>query len=160
MPLAPPPPEPITRWGGGHQNGQLWLKATGVALAGQGLAIVGASGTGKSGLAIQLISLGANLIADDALWLDPTQDPALLRRPDQSPDLIEARGIGLINAGQVEPSAPLRLIVDLDRPEIDRLPPRRLVAIGNGQCPLILGAGNPTLAASLILLLRNGRADI
>ena len=48
----------------------------------------------------------------------------------------------------------------LDRPESDRLPPRRLVAIGNGQCPLILGAGNPTLAASLILLLRNGRADI
>ncbi len=158
MPDTPPPPEPITRWG--HGAARLWLTATGVAVDGQGIAIVGAPGSGKSSLALQMMALGAVLIADDGLWLDTGSAPPMLHRPDQSPDLVEARGVGLIRAGAVCARAPLALIVDLDRREPDRLPPRRLVAVGDGLCPLILGAGHPTLAAAVILLARNGRAEV
>ena len=41
------------------------LHATTVALAGQGVLILGPSGSGKSGLALQLMAMGAELVADD-----------------------------------------------------------------------------------------------
>jgi hypothetical protein len=39
------------------------------------------------------------------------------------------------------------------------LPPRRYVAIGDELHPLILGAGNNTLAPALCVMLRHGRAE-
>ena len=41
------------------------LHATCVAVDGRGLLILGPSGSGKSALALQLIALGAQLVADD-----------------------------------------------------------------------------------------------
>jgi len=41
------------------------LHATAVAVGGRGLLILGRSGAGKSSLALQLIALGARLVADD-----------------------------------------------------------------------------------------------
>jgi HPr kinase/phosphorylase len=156
----PPPPEPISTWVTARDGAALWLHGAGVAIDGRGILILGASGSGKSSLALSLMALGANLIADDGLWLSDEGDPPLLRRPAQSPDLIESRGIGLIRAGVTLNMAPLDLIVDLDRAEPDRLPPRRLVAIGDSLRPLILGAGHNTLGPALILMLRHGRAEV
>lgn len=154
-----PPPDPITRWVAAEKDGALWLNATGVALDGRGIAILGATGSGKSSLALALIALGGHLIADDGLWLDTGAAPARLRRPDAATGLIEARGIGLLQAGLPCDGAPLALIVDLDRAESRRLPPRRYVAVGDDLHPLILGAGNNSLAPALHLMLRHGRAE-
>lgn len=154
-----PPPEPITRWVAGEKDGALWLNATGVAVDGQGVAILGAPGSGKSSLALELIALGGHLIADDGLWLDTGAAPARLCRPDAATGLIEARGIGLLQAGTTCDRAPLALAVDLDRAEGRRLPPRRYVAVGDGLLPLILGARNNNLAPALSLMLRHGRAE-
>ncbi|OAN79069.1 hypothetical protein A8B78_00290 [Jannaschia sp. EhC01] len=118
--------------------------------------ILGPSGSGKSSLALALLAHGANLICDDGVWLDGLD----LTRPDGAPDLIEARGVGLLHAGPICPRAPLSLVVDLDRAETDRLPPRRLVHLHNQKVELILAAGQVTLAPTLIHLLRYGRADL
>jgi HPr kinase/phosphorylase len=159
-PDDPPPPEPISTWATARGSAGLWLHGTGVAVYGRGILILGASGSGKSSLALSLMALGADLIADDGLWLSDEGDPPLLHRPAQSPDLIEARGIGLIGACPARSTAPLALIVDLDRSEPVRLPPRRLVAIGDSLRPLILGAGHNPLASALFLMARHGRAEV
>jgi HPr kinase/phosphorylase len=154
-----PPPEPISRWAASRKGDALWLHATGVAIDGQGIVILGAPGAGKSSLALSLIALGAILISDDGLWLDTAAEPPRLERPETAHALIEARGIGLLNAGPICENAPLAIVIDLDRAEPQRLPPRRYVAIGRERHPLILGAGNNTLAPSLMLMARHGRAE-
>lgn len=162
MPEGPTHPhqiEPLDKWAAGHDGAAIWLNATGIAIGDRGIAILGPPGSGKSSLALSLMAMGATLIADDGLWLDPDTAPPGLRRPDTAPDLIEARGIGLLHAGPTRPTAPLALLVDLDRAEPHRLPPRRYVAIADGLYPLILGAGNHTLASALFLMARLGRAE-
>jgi HPr kinase/phosphorylase len=131
-----------------------FLRATGVCLAGRGLAMIGATGSGKSGLALQMMALGARLVSDDGLWLDASN---LMIRPDTAPDMIEARGIGLLQVRPVA-TAPLSIIVDLDRAEPDRLPPWRETAAPGGPVALILGRGHPCLAAALCQYLTHGRA--
>ncbi|MBF9057840.1 serine kinase [Rhodobacterales bacterium HKCCSP123] len=154
-----PPPEPITRWVTGRDGEALWLNATAVAMGDAGILILGAPGSGKSSLALALMAHGATLISDDGVWLTPMAKGAQLRRPPGSPDLIEARGVGLLRGGRVTSAAPLAIAVDLDTSEPERLPPRRLVAIGDRSCPLILGGQAPTLAASLVIMARHGRAE-
>ena len=158
-PTHPDQIEPLEKWAAGRDGAAIWLNATGIAIGDAGIAILGASGSGKSGLALSLMAMGATLIADDGLWLDPDTDPPRLRRPDTAQDLIEARGIGLLRAGPTRTTAPLTILVDLDRAEPHRLPPRRYVATGDGRYPLILGAGNHTLAPALFLMARLGRAE-
>ena len=162
MPEGPTHPdqiEPLEKWAAGRDGAAIWLNATGLAIGDIGIAVLGAAGSGKSSLALSLMAMGATLIADDGLWLDTATHPACLRRPDTARDLIEARGIGLLHAGATRATAPLGFVVDLDRAEPDRLPPRRYVATGEGRYPLILGAGTHTLAPSLFLMARHGRAE-
>ena len=47
------------------ESGDLTVHGTTVARAGRAVLILGASGTGKSALALQMIALGARLVADD-----------------------------------------------------------------------------------------------
>jgi len=91
-----------------------------------GVLITGESGTGKSELALELITRGHRLVADDApeftLIAPDVIDgncPELLR------DLLEVRGLGVLNVremfGQtaVKPSKYLRLIVHLKPQKLD-----------------------------------------
>lgn len=154
-----PDPEDIDRWATARNDTALWLHATAVAVDGKGLLILGASGAGKSSLALELLALGATLISDDGVWLQTAPNPALLERPTQATGLIEARHIGLIRAGPTATSAPLTLVVDLDRAEPDRLPPRRTIALGDRRIPMLHAAGQHRFAPALLLMLRHGRAE-
>ncbi len=136
-------------------DGRLFCRGAGVAVAGLGALILGASGQGKSRLAFELLALGGDLISDDGVWLD--RDNRLIR-PERAPALIEARGVGLLHARTV-PAAALAVVVDLARSEPERLPPRREVAAPGGPVPLILGKGHPFLAAVLHHFLQHGRAE-
>jgi HPr kinase/phosphorylase len=138
-------------------DGRLTLHASAVALGDRGVLIRGAAGSGKSSLALQLLTRGASLIADDGVWLDTTGTVPFLERPDHATDLIESRGIGLLRAGPVCGRAELALAIDLDRAEPERLPPRRMVTAGQAERPLILGLGHPTLADAVVHMLRHGR---
>lgn len=96
--------------------------ASAVAIDGAGVLITGPSGSGKSGLAIQLIALGAVLIADDRTRLALREGWPWLLPPERLAGVVEARGVGLLSTAAAKP-APLRLIVDMGTAESTRLPP-------------------------------------
>jgi HPr kinase/phosphorylase len=153
-------PVPLSRWADRPDPQRIHVHASAVALDGMGVLICGASGSGKSTLALELMALGADLIADDGIRIDLGQEPGsvpFLERPDTATDLIESRGIGLLRAGSIHGRAPLELVIDLDTAEPERLPPRRNVTTGSVERPLILGAGHPSLAVSVAWMLRHGR---
>lgn len=133
------------------------LHATAVAVDGRGLLITGASGAGKSALAIALIGLGAKLISDDQTQVSREGGVVTLRCPTPAlHGVIEARGVGLLRAEAIE-AAPLILVVDLDRYESDRLPPRRNVSVLGATIDLVYGTDNPIFPVALMLHLRHGR---
>lgn len=98
------------------------LHASAVAKDGAALLILGPSGSGKSSLALELIALGAGLIADDLVRIRPGPVAAPVR--PGSTQRIEARGVGLLRLPAAAP-APVRLALDLGVAETERLPPRR-----------------------------------
>ncbi|MDA3887407.1 MAG: serine kinase, partial [Allgaiera sp.] len=62
-------------------EGESILHASCVALDGRGVLILGPSGAGKSGLALQLMALGARLVADDRTRLNPRAGRLIARAP-------------------------------------------------------------------------------
>lgn len=100
------------------------IRGSAVVRQGRGLLITGVPGSGKSTLALELIALGATLVADDVVLVDARAGGLRMRAPERLAGLIEARGIGILRLPH-EAGAPLDLIADLDRPEPDRVPPAR-----------------------------------
>ena len=66
------------------------VHASCVACDGAGVLILGASGAGKSGLALNLMALGAALVADDRVVLSREGDVVLAACPLPLRGLIEA----------------------------------------------------------------------
>ena len=62
-----------------------------------GVLIIGASGTGKSALALRLIGLGGKLVADDRTILTYHKNQIIATCPATIKGKIEARGVGIIN---------------------------------------------------------------
>jgi len=102
---------------------------------GLGVLITGDSGVGKSELALELISRGHGLVADDVVEISRIATTALEGRcPPLLKDFLEVRGLGVLNIrtifGEtaVRPKMNLKLIVNLIRPaqagapEAERLP--------------------------------------
>ena len=93
---------------------------------GFGILVTGDSQIGKSELALELISRGAGLVADDAVELFQIGPETIQGRcPTLLRDFLEVRGIGVLNIkaifGEtaVRPRKTLRLIVHLERPTED-----------------------------------------
>ena len=102
---------------------------------GLGVLITGDSGVGKSELALELISRGHGLVADDVVEISRIAATTLEGRcPPLLKDFLEVRGLGVLNIrtifGEtaVRPKMNLKLIVHLQRPpqsgvlEAERLP--------------------------------------
>ena len=102
---------------------------------GVGVMITGDSGVGKSELALELITRGSGLVADDITELYRISPETLEGRcPDLLRDFLEVRGLGMLNIrtmfGEtaVRRKKSLKLIVHLYRPphddlsKLDRLP--------------------------------------
>ena len=134
----------------------LTLHASAVCANDTGLLIRGAAGSGKSGLALQMIALGATLVADDRVIVTRTQNRLLLSCPDSIRGLIEARGVGLLKAYPVD-TAPLSAVVDLDRIETDRLPPWREAEFLGLPVPLFHNCASTSFPAALMQYLTGGR---
>jgi len=95
---------------------------------GVGVLITGDSGIGKSELALELLSRGHRLIADDAVELSRTGPNVLLgRSPGMLRDFLEVRGLGILNVRaifgdtSVRPEKTLRLVVHLEPLTPDRM---------------------------------------
>jgi HPr kinase/phosphorylase len=120
----------------GAQGQQDIIHASAVALEGRALLILGASGSGKSTLALDLIGLGAMLVADDRTILRLSGDTLLAATPPSIAGLIEARFVGLLRLPHTGP-VPVALAIDLDRAETERLPPARETAFLGRSVPLL-----------------------
>ena len=130
------------------------LAASCVALGGQALLIAGAPGAGKSALALDLIALGATLVADDQTRLVREGDGLRAAPPPRLAGLIEARGLGLLRLPHAE-GVPVLALLDLDTPEPDRLPVRRNMRLLGVALPRIL-CPDPLQPAAVMALLRYG----
>lgn len=136
----------------------LTLHATCVAVEGRGCLITGPSGSGKSALALQMMALGAQLVADDRVILTLQNSALWATCPAPLRGMIEARGLGLLNADPLD-SAAIALAVDLSQSEPDRLPPQREVVYLGRTVALVLGSDRPHFPAALMLYLRSGRRE-
>lgn len=131
---------------------RLLLHATAIAIDGRALLLRGASGSGKSDLALRLIDAGARLVADDQCELYRRGEEVIVRAPAMIAGLLEVRGIGLVRFDALA-EATVALVIDLVAPEIvERLPARQTEAILGLALPRIAVAPFETLAAAKLRL--------
>lgn len=132
------------------------LHATTIALEDRGLLILGPAGSGKSSLALEMMAVGARLVADDRTDLLRERDRVIASCPPSLRGRIEARGIGILGA---EAPGPARLVavVDLGQAEDQRLPPQREHDLLGIALPLVFGPYRPHLYAALRQFLLAGR---
>lgn len=150
--MEPGPPRLAPR-----PDGSASVHATAVAAGGRALLICGPAGAGKSGLAAEMLALGAGLVADDLCLLEPDGPGLSVARPPGRPPLLELRGLGLVPAGG-PPRAPLAGVWLLG-PSPARLPPPATVALLGRAVPCLRHPARPGAAAKALLWLRAGGAD-
>ena len=120
--------------------------------------IRGPSGSGKSGLALELMALGASLVADDRVILScEAEGVPMARAPDALRGLIEARGVGLLRADPAE-AAIVVLVVDLGAVETERLPPERTTDVLGHAIPSVQKVESPHFAPAILQYLKAGRS--
>lgn len=94
------------------EAGHELLHATAVAINGAGVLLLGASGSGKSDLALRLIDRGAVLISDDGVLICAGIPVAILRTAPNIAGMIEMRGVGILEMPFAD-EVPLHLVVTL-----------------------------------------------
>jgi HPr kinase/phosphorylase len=132
------------------------VHATAVSFAGRALLLLGPAGSGKSALALQLMALGAGLIADDRTVLSLRDGHPVASAPAAIAGRIEARGLGIL-AAEPAPPAPVALAADLGRRETDRLPGERRIDLLGVAVPLVHKVDGPHFPAALLQYLKGGR---
>ena len=105
------------------------MHASAVKVGHRAVLIRGASGTGKSRLAFDLILAGragqippAVLVGDDRVHLRASQGQLTVHPARELAGLIEIRGLGIRRCDFVE-DAIVGLVVDLAAPDAERMPP-------------------------------------
>jgi len=103
---------------------------TAIAVGEAAALILGASGSGKSDLALRCITLGSNalipqpcvLVADDRVHLEGAAGRIVVSAPETIAGKLEVRGLGIVDV-PYRPSANLVLAVELVPPGgVERLP--------------------------------------
>lgn len=133
------------------------LHATTVAIEGKAVLILGASGTGKSALALELMSRGAELVADDRTIVSARAGQLIAEVPRAIKGQIEARGIGILNAHAIGPT-PVALAICLDKEEASRLPKHYTFARFGVTVPLLYRVPYPHFAPAILQFIKAGRS--
>jgi serine kinase of HPr protein (carbohydrate metabolism regulator) len=153
-----------------RQRTTVQVHATCVEIARLGVLLCGASGSGKSDLALRAIASGARLVADDRvdLWqvgriqAGRIQDGTKRLRPivwAQAPaalaGFLEVRGIGIVREPAVK-RARVGLVIELvDKADIERLPlPRSRTLLGQTFPLLALDPFAASAVAKLFLAVK------
>jgi serine kinase of HPr protein (carbohydrate metabolism regulator) len=136
------------------------IHATCVAIGGRGVLLRGASGAGKSDLALRLIDDGAALVADDQVRISRQGKKLIARAPRTIAGKIEVRGIGIV-ALKARRSVPVALMVELtSRGNIARMPePQRWRCLGRSVPKIRLDPFEASAPAKLRLAVRLGARD-
>lgn len=133
------------------------IHASAVAHCGRGCLILGRAGSGKTTLALEMMALGAVLIADDRVRLTRAGARLALAPPPQLAGLIEIRGAGILRVARHAAGVDLWLAADLDRAAPERMPPAAETVVRGVAVPSIPCRGRPAAAASLMAILAAGR---
>lgn len=141
-----------------RSSAQELVHASCVAFEGKGLLLIGPSGSGKSALALHLMSLGASLVSDDQTLIEAVDGRLVARAPDTIRGLVEARFLGLLSVPSIA-QATVMAVVDLARTETERLPPERKICLAGVECSLVYGSDPSHLAHGLRCLALFGRGS-
>jgi serine kinase of HPr protein (carbohydrate metabolism regulator) len=131
--------------------------ASAVVLRDRGIVIAGSSGSGKTQLALALISharsfgLFARLVADDQIFLSAHQGRVICAAPATIAGLVEVRGVGP-RPSAYEKKAPVDLLVRLvERNVAERFPEVEAEPLLGCDVPLLkLAAGDRQAALTAI----------
>ncbi|WP_407048603.1 HPr kinase/phosphorylase [Methyloraptor flagellatus] len=144
------------------------VHASVVLVGADGVLIRGASGAGKSRLALDLIGratqagLFATLVADDRVRLRASGDRLVAEVPETIAGLVERRGYGILRLPH-EAAAVIRLVIDLVAGDVERMPaPSDLTAAlcGVSVPKLTLPERDPGNADIVMHLLANRNSSI
>ena len=120
-----------------------------------GVLITGESSIGKSELALELVSRGHGLVADDVVELQQIGPETVQGRcPPMLRDFLEVRGLGVLNIRSifgetaVRPRKVLRLIVHLEMASLGVPEPRNRLATRSGT-QQVLGVEIPTVTLAV-----------
>lgn len=152
--MAQTPSEPRNL--GETTSGTVTVHGTTVGFKDRGVLVIGPSGSGKSGLALQLLALGADLVADDYSVLQRNDSNVISSCPTALRGKIEARNVGILNSPFVE-QVRLHLVIDLQHSEVERLPPMRDIIVLGLSLPLLHNVARPYFPAAIVHYLDFGR---
>lgn len=131
------------------------LHATSVAIDGRVILLTGASGSGKSDLALRLIDRGATLVSDDYTLCIAVGEKLLAAPPPAIVGKMEVRHLGIIPMPHLH-NLPVALILRLDDKPL-RMPETASLTVINGvMIPLLaLDAREPSAPIKAELALRH-----
>lgn len=110
--------------------------ATCIAIDGHGVLLRGASGSGKSDLALRLIADGARLVADDQVVLAVEGDAVIGSAPPALHGMIEIRGLGIMRM-EADARAPIALVADMTAADaVERMPEPRQCRLAGIAIPM------------------------
>jgi len=120
------------------------LHATCVNLEGQGVLIMGPSGSGKSDLALRLIEQGARLVSDDYVKLVHQKEGSaahlLAETAPNIEGLIEVHNVGLLES-EYDASIPVKLVLELvtsgQLDSLERLPEKAMITLEGVAVPYL-----------------------
>jgi HPr kinase/phosphorylase len=127
------------------------IHASAVAYDGAGVLILGPSGSGKSRLAVEMMALGAQLIADDRVQLEEQHSHLIASAPPQLVGVLELHGMGLVRIVDTIPRHALHLAVELVAGEIERLPEPEERSFLGQSLPLLRLPAFPALSVPALL---------
>lgn len=129
------------------------VHASCISVEGNGLLVFGRAGSGKSTLALQMIELGANLVSDDRTKLSLDKDQICAEPPSAIVGLLEVRGVGILKLPNIS-STKIKVCVDLDLIESERLPTARFMSLLNTEVPCLRKVESPVFPIALMHYLR------
>ncbi len=115
------------------------IHTTCISINSKGVLLMGASGSGKSDLALRLIKhAGAILVSDDRTDIEIKGGKVYGRTPHTIAGLLEVRGIGIQKVSYVE-EVEIKLVVELKKTyqEISRLPQKEFYNFEGTKLPMI-----------------------
>ena len=112
------------------------IHATCINLNSKGILFLGYSGTGKSDLALRLITLfSASLVSDDRTDVVRISDKIKAKAPDILKGLLEVRGVGIVNFEYMEETT-VDVVIKLESEKQERLPEKQYYELEGIKLPL------------------------
>ncbi len=128
------------------------LHASAFSYKGAGCLVLGASGTGKSRLVAEAVLMGAKLVADDRLMLEPMMGMLAAVAIPELAGVLELRGLGIVKMNDFATKQMLHLIIELDPSADTRLPEPEKRTFHGIEVPYLKMAPLPQTSVASVLL--------